>query len=166
MTEIVLSEPNFNLMLHTDFSHNSQVQIDVLDLCLKKWQVTPAAHPLAVDLCSGQGAIPALLVERGWNPRDITCIDWTLIRKPFIEGANWLCWDLKEMATLLLRGCPMPIEVERYAQKFDLVTLFLGLLGTENERALVNYFVKPNGVIIASSHLDSLLDSGIFIIPE
>lgn len=62
MPEIVLPMPNLNLMFRTDFSHNNQVQIDVLDFCLKKWQVTPATHPLAVDLCSGQGAIPA------WQP--------------------------------------------------------------------------------------------------
>jgi len=102
-------------------------------------------HPQVVDLCAGDGSIAALMVERGWSPRQITNIDLYETSTPLVDGCNWKYLDLGALAWAIECGDSINHEVTRLRHKFNVVTLVQGFLGEEHEESVVNYFLKPGG---------------------
>lgn len=56
--------------------------------------VSPSTHPLAADLCAGDGSWAKILVENGWIESNLTCIDRCKSSAPLVLAASWRYWDL------------------------------------------------------------------------
>lgn len=153
MAEIVISNPDINMDVHMYWSYDCKELVAHLDSQLNTKGIRPDTHPLVADLCSGAGAVADLLIQRGWQPNKITCIDWSKTVSKLAPGAQWRYWDLKELSRAIKLAQPIPDECQVNRHGFDLVTLFGGFLGIENEVAVCNYLIKPSGCIIAVSSL-------------
>ncbi len=76
MLDIVIDKPRLNEMgIFASYSHNDSLISHALDTQRQKAGITPHDFPRAVDLCAGDGSLARYLVDRGWDPKNITCID-------------------------------------------------------------------------------------------
>src|SRR3989304_3825264 len=120
MKEIVIADPSFNSDPQSDWSFRYPADSSAM---FKEFQlrrkITPNTHPLACDLFAGQGGVTAILLEQGWLPNNITCIDigkpenhtvlygdWASTQKAVIR--KWKHWDLAALATALFKKQPLP----------------------------------------------------------
>ncbi len=117
---------------------------DILGSHLAKNDVNPASHPTAIDLCAGDGSIARILVDLGWNPDDITCIDLHRSRNPLVTDVRWLHWDLEALLETINDSGPLPGVVEGYKGYFDIAILAQGNMGIgmTGINTLLQFFVR------------------------
>ena len=62
-------------------------------------RINPQQHPMVIDLASGHGGIPWLLVQLGWQEKNITCIDLNLPPEEdnLVPNAQWVKADLFDL---------------------------------------------------------------------
>ena len=153
MIEILIPDPDFNKDKWVDWSHNNERNAKYLDSKLSEGGVTPSTHPIVVDLCAGAGSIAELLIERGWQPANITCVDQVRASGNLAPEANWYFWNIKALGEAIILRQSIPEEIQIFRQSFDLITLFGGFLGKVYEEAVCSYLIKPSGKVIAISSL-------------
>ncbi len=142
MAEILITDPFINESCGKSYS-SGVGRKTTLEL-LRKHNLSPNTHPRVVDLCAGEGSWAKILIERGWDPNHIVCIDRRRPENPPPEGVKWEYWDLRALATSLRNRTPLPKEVAVYRRSFDLAVMTYGL-GSREGRPLFKFFVKPQG---------------------
>ena len=115
---------------------------------LERNSVTPVKHQKVCDLCSGDGSIPAILVDNGWKPGQITCIDQFKSPEPLVEGVDWKYLDISLLVWAIRRGAEIPEDLKKLQHSFDLVTLFQSHAGMDIDAEACKYFAKPGGYIL------------------
>ena len=108
-------------------------------------EITPKTHPKVVDLCAGDGSISKLLTDKGWNPRDLTCVDLYKSPTPLVNGVTWRYWDLEELADHLKILRDIPAQILDLQNTFDFVVLWNGFLRRETETSVCKFFVRLDG---------------------
>ncbi len=115
---------------------------------LNSKKINPSTHPKVMDLCSGDGSLAAILIENGWNPSNITCVDLFKSPSPLIYGVNWKYLNISHDLVLKVRnGQGVKKEFSLLEHSFDLVTLFQGYERSDIEQEACEYFVKSSGFI-------------------
>ncbi len=112
---------------------------------LKEDGVTPLTHPKAIDLCAGDGSMAQILIENGWSPKNITCVDQFVTKTPLADGAKWKYINLGALASSLKIEEDLEPEIVQMKGNYDIVTLVQGHMGRVEEQAIVKFFTKPNG---------------------
>src|SRR3989344_7331928 len=97
--------------------------------------VSPEFYPNVCDLCSGDGSVAAILVENGWEPSRITCVDQFKSPSPLVVGVNWNYFNITDLVWALRNGQEIPDDISRLRNLFDLVTLFQGYAGMDIDGA-------------------------------
>ena len=110
-------------------------------------QINPNRYPKVCDLSSGDGAIALFLIQKGWKPQDITCIDKYTSTTPLADGVIWEYIDLQALADTLIYGGKLPDEVEKMRESFNLVTHAYSHLLYPYEATVNRFFVQPGGHI-------------------
>lgn len=151
MAEILITEPRPNRDYRSSYSFNDPFAHEVVRDCFPDWGITPQTHPRAADICAGDGSWARLLVDNGWKPEDILCVDRCRSLGPLVEGVKWEYWDVDALRDRLLTArfhlegpTEIPEGVAVHQGKFDLVIV---LLGAERRAAneVANYLVRPGG---------------------
>lgn len=159
MHEIIIGNPQVNNDPWRRVTFQAEALVTYIGRILSAKGVTPATHGRVIDLCAGDSSIGKILVENGWNPKDILCIDKKRTETPLVEGLRWEYWDLKELAESLKRDLTLPHEISLRKGKFDLVSCWYGVdqeydksLLNEEIRLLCNFFVSPGGFICSDTN--------------
>lgn len=143
--EIVRSNPDVSIVPQgaRRWNYHKTTEVGTFYDALQKEGITTETHPLALDLATGDGTYARLLVDRGWNPANITCVDYSQSPTPLVRGCTWLYWDLVELYESLRRNATrFPREIANLRGSFDLV-IFQGCYIPEG--GICDFFVRPNG---------------------
>ena len=121
----------------SDFSFGKDY-IKELGRSLDNNGISPKKFPNVIDLYSGTGTVAALLKDKGWNSKDITCIDRLDYPNKRIRGAHWVIEDLDVMSDVIasMKG------------KFDAVFALQSPVSRVRLLTLADFFAKTGGVAI------------------
>ena len=112
-----------------------------------RYHVTPATHPRVVDLFTGDGSIAKMIMNMGWQPDNITCIDQCISPTPVVQGVHWEYMYLHSLAHALKYHLAIPSKVEHYRHAFDVVMEWLGYGDPKDIAILYKFFARPGGYI-------------------
>lgn len=155
---ILIEQPEINPDPLQYFSCDSGGAKDFVTFHLNKQNIDPQSSPKIIDLCSGAGGIAKIFIDLGWKPEDITCVDKLKPEKPVVNGVRWIYADLFILGDFIKRDNILPKEIAELANSFNIVSLSAGFMGEKLERSICNFFVKPEGIVIASSSYRTELD--------
>lgn len=153
MSEIIMDAPGINTMsieLRAFSYREGSSLIGEVEQYMKRKNISPISHPLAVDICAGDGSGARILVDHKWEAQNITCIDRYQSPVPLVNGATWLYWDVQALARHLLAERPLPTRVEALRNKFDIVFLLLSPLTEDEVKSVCDFMVNQRGVIMSS----------------
>ena len=147
MSEILISHPEVNQDFQRNYSYRDGWARDMMPVVLRELGISPASHPNAIELFAGDGSWARMLVDNGWNEESLTCIDMRKSPTPLVPKADWLYWDLSQLARALLEHSDLPPEAASLQGKFNLVYSFYGDQSMAAEDALGSFFVSPGGIV-------------------
>ena len=108
--------------------------------------LTPINHRYAVDLCSGDGVMAEILVNLGWNPRDIVCIDKFSSPTPLVTDARWLYVDLTQWADAITGNEPVPPIFMSMKSTFHIVISAMTMeVPLQKIETVSNFLLAPGG---------------------
>ena len=114
--------------------------------------ISPERFPLAVDLFAGDGSWAKRLVDNGWAPANITCVDIARTETPLVDGVNWLYLDLAALAHVANRG-HLHGQVGQLRGRFDLAFSSFGAISTygaeDTADILCGFFIRRGGIAYA-----------------
>jgi hypothetical protein len=150
--EIVIAEPAINHDNYRSYAYEDSTFRSVFQTGLDRRGINPATHPMALDLCAGDGSLARILVDKNWDFGNITCVDRFRTTTPLQEGVNWRYWDLKSLGYSIIDGKELPEEILNFQHKFDVVLLWNGNFTKEVDEAVCRFFAHQ-GSIIFSDHI-------------
>lgn len=152
MTEVVITNPEFNFNHRTGYSYYDKFAHDIVRRQLKAGRgINPQTHPKVADVCAGDGSWARIFIDNGWKPEDILCIDQFRSRVSLIEGVAWRYWDVAELGVRLLTGdAAIPNEVLEWQGKFDIVVLINSGINHGIVQEVCRFLVRSQGQILSS----------------
>lgn len=124
---------------------------------VKSGKVTAEKFPRAVDLFAGDGSWARRLIDNGWKPENITCIDIYVSPTPLVEGVNWRHMNLVALYEALKKRAILPTEVESLRGGWDLTTMSYGsvLYGGDqySDKRISRFFTRPKGIMLVQRTL-------------
>ena len=148
MTEIVIAHPELNTTWEQYYRRFSYTDRDRKEFRqnLSRAGISPITHPVAADLCAGDGTYAKMLVDNGWDARKITCIDVYQSPTPWLPDTSWKYWNLAQLHLALVEGRELPEEVKVLKGSFDLVVL-QRISGLIEGKAIGKFLLRPEGYL-------------------
>jgi hypothetical protein len=150
---IIIPNPQLNTDAYRGWGMYDPL-VDRLGAVLQISSISPATHPKAIDLASGDGALAIKLIGLGWKPQDITCVDIAMPNPPMGEGMLWRYWDVDGLGYALAQHNSIPEEIQRLQGRFDVVTTHFGGNGTgfRYEGTVVDYLARDRAFLWINGH--------------
>lgn len=145
MGELIIENPVINDDFYRRYAYEDSRFRSTFGEWLCRREITPKVYPRVLDLCAGDGSISKILVNHGWDPKNMTCVDRHKSPTPLIKGATWRYWDLEVLADYLNERREIPEEILEYKNVYDLVVLWNGFLRKTTEIAVCKFFVRSEG---------------------
>ena len=153
MSNILIENPKVNPELKKlrQWSNIPQTKKDILEH-LSDWEVKPTTHKKAVDICAGDGTVAALLLEAGWRPEYVLCVDQYQSPTPLVpDDIRWEFLDIQALYNALQSDSELPNTVKQHHGQYDLAIALFGdnLIPSaiEVERVICGFFAKESSHI-------------------
>lgn len=146
--EIVIPHPKENTDVFRSYSHGNPEIIREISQLFKHFNVTPATHPRVIDLCSGDGSIARMVIDMGWQSKNMTCVDLYISPTPLVHGVTWEYMNLETLAFALKWEIPLPNQIQKLHHAFDVVTEMQGYVYPQDITLVSNFFARPQGYIL------------------
>jgi hypothetical protein len=146
MREILIAQPLTNTDPYRNYSLQDKKFTNETEVFMLG-AITPGNYPKAIDLCSGDGALALFLIQRGWKPENITCVDRYISPTPLVTGVSWLYMDLNLLATALETHEPVPSCIGQLRGAFDVVTHIQGYLQRDEQKYVNEFFIRDKGYL-------------------